>query len=133
MGLIKTAAARRYRRRMSIVMSAYVALVVAISWVWPIEGLPDGWRHAAALLPVIPIAGVIWLMARYLQEEEDEFLRLLQARAMLVGTGLLLAAGTAWGFLQEYTGIAPFPIILLFPAWCTLFGLASAWNNWRHR
>jgi len=122
-----TPSMRRYRIRFGLAMTAYVLLVVAISWVWPIERLPDGARHAAALLPVIPIGVLIWAMGRVLIEQEDEYLRLLQAQTMLVATGLLLLFATAWGFLQEYADFPPFPVIILFPAWCLVWGLTSAW------
>ncbi|RAK56832.1 hypothetical protein [Phenylobacterium deserti] len=124
---------RRYQRRFWPAMIAYVALVVLISWVTPIENLPDGPKHAAALLPVIPIGVVIWAMARLLEEQEDEYFRLLQARSMLLATGVILLGATAWGFLQEYTDLPPFPVIILFPCWCAAWSLTSAWVAWRAR
>ena len=84
-------------------------------------------------LPILPIAGVIWAMARQLEETEDEFQRLLNARAMLLATGVILVGGTAWGFLQEYAGLAPFPMIILFPVWCVFSALASVIVQWPHR
>jgi len=124
---------RRYQLRFWSAMTAYVVLVAMISWITPIDHLPDGWRHAAALLPVIPIGVVIWAMARALEEMEDEYFRLLQARSMLLATGILLLGATAWGFLQEYTDLPPFPVIILFPCWCAAWGVSAAWVSWRVR
>lgn len=133
MAKFKSPAAIRYQKRFWHLMSAYVILVILISWVTPIERLPDGPRYLLALTPVLPLAGVIWAMARQLEETEDEYFRMLQARAMLLATGILLVAATAWGFLQEYTGLPPFPVIILFPIWCAAFAIASAWTHWKQR
>ena len=125
--------ARRYQLTFWPLMIAYVLSVILISWVAPISHLPDGPRQVLALTPVLPIGGVIWAMARQLEETEDEFQRLLNARAMLLATGVILVGGTAWGFLQEYSGLPPFPMIILFPVWCGIWALTSVWVRWRYR
>ena len=125
--------ARRYQFAFWPLMTAYVLAVILISWVLPISHMPDGPRQVLALTPVLPIAGVIWAMARQLEEAEDEFQRLLNARAMLLATGVLLVGGTAWGFLQEYADLASFPMIILFPVWCGIWAMTSALVRLRHR
>jgi hypothetical protein len=124
---------RRYLLVFWPLMTLYVLSVVLISWVLPISHLPDGPRQVLALTPVLPIGGVIWAMARRLEETEDEFQRLLDARAMLLATGVLLVGATAWGFLQVYARLAPFPTIILFPVWCGMWALTSLLVRWRHR
>ena len=117
----------------AVVAIAYIGLVVLISWVVPISHLPNVIRIPAALTPVIPIVLMIWGMGRNLAEQKDEFIRMIQARGMLLATGFILVFATGWGFLQEYVGIGPFPAIILFPIWCAAWAVATAWTAWRYK
>ena len=71
-----------------------------------LTGWLAGWLVVPALaglslLPALPVLGCVAVIARYLVEEEDEYLRLRAAQASLIGTGLLLVAAILWGFLQQ--------------------------------
>jgi hypothetical protein len=133
-GRTQSRAGKRYLALFAPMMAAYVILVILISWVTPIGGLPAGPRHLASLLPVAPIAGVIYAIARYLKEEPDEVWQVIQTRAMLAATAIIMLLATAWGFLQEYNpGFPAFPVIILFPSWCGAWGLAMAWAGRKYR
>lgn len=124
---------KRYRRQMLVLGIVYAALVATISWIIPISDWPEWPRRAGALLPVIPIALMVWAMGRYLSDEPDEFYRLIQTRASLAATGFVLVLGTAWGFLEEYTGLGPFPVLIIFPIWCAGFMAGLAWAGRKYR
>lgn len=126
-------ARKRYRHAMIILGIVYVALVITISWILPISAWPEWPKRVGALLPVLPIIGMVLAMGRYLNEEPDEFYRLVQTRAMLAATGALLVFGTAWGFLQEYAGLGAFPVLIILPIWCGAFALATAWAGRKYR
>jgi len=107
----KNSMRRRYIRRIVISTSGYVAtLLLAVFLIEKrgVDGLP---AIILALLPAVCVAGVFWAMARLLVEEQDEYLRSLLVRQLLVASGLTLTVATFWGFLEEF-GFAPH-----VPAW----------------
>jgi hypothetical protein len=80
---------------------------------------------AAAILPVLPVFGMIWTMGRYMREEQDEYLRMRAANAALIATGLLLAIATAWGFLEMFGLVPHVPAWAAFPLWAIGLGLGQ--------
>jgi hypothetical protein len=104
-------AARRYLRRFIPLMLSYVAILLGVS-AWFNHGGPTGWlRYLVAVLPAIPLIGVIAAMAAFIVEEKDEYQRMLMVRNCLYGIGFSLSVSTVWGFLQNY-GLAP-----VYPGW----------------
>jgi hypothetical protein len=53
-----------------------------------------------AVLVTLPVVGLIWVLARYLGEEVDEFHRLLVVRCLLWGTAAVMTAVCFHGLLQ---------------------------------
>ena len=82
-----------------------------------------------ALVPTIPIMGMIWTIARLLVEETDEFQRLRMVRASLVATGLLLVVGTLWGFLEMFGLVPHVWMWAVFPIWSVGLGLGQLYNR----
>ena len=120
------AAYRRYLWRFFPTMMAYVVLVVGVSWLFDNHQAPEGWAgYALAILPAIPIIGVIVIMALYVVEEKDEFMRLRQVMALLAGMGLMLSLTVAWGFLEIYLHVAPLSAFWIFPGFCIAWGFSS--------
>jgi hypothetical protein len=74
----------------------------------------DTVRYAIALLPAIPLVGVIALVAQAISAEEDEFQRTVWAEAFLWGTASTMVATTVWGFL-EMAGAPHVPLYWVFP------------------
>jgi len=81
----------------------------------------------------VPIYAMIWAMARYLVEEDDEFLRHRAIMASLFGLGLVLAAGSFWGFLETFGVVPHVDAWWTFPAWAIGMGIAQCWMSWRDR
>jgi hypothetical protein len=86
-----------------------------------------------ALLPVLPILYLLWSMARYLVEEQDEYLRMKVVNAALSATGLLLAVATAWGFLETFGLVPHVPGWAAVPVWAVGLGAASFVGRWRDK
>ena len=87
-------------RRGAVALVAYeVMWAVAFLWVdrAKVEG-PMLWVPAA--LTTLPVVGLIWVMARYLGEEVDEFHRLLVVRCLLWGTAAVMTSVCFHGLLQ---------------------------------
>lgn len=119
-------ATRRYNQRMLIWSVGYVlclgTAMTARNYLDPQGAL----LWAIAILPSVPMVFFVWTLARYVIEEEDEYLRHRQTSAALIGLALVLLAGTLWGFLETF-GVAPhIPAWWVVPIWAIGLGLGQA-------
>ena len=89
------------------------------------SGLSGGIMWFAGILPSLPVLGLIWTMLRYMREEEDEYLRARAANAGLIGTGLLLAIATVWGFLEMFGLLPHIPSWAAVPVWAIGMGMGQ--------
>ncbi len=123
----------RYSRRSFIWAMAYVAaLGIAVTVHNRIA--PEGpllW--VIAVLPSLPIFYYVWAMARYLIEEEDEYLRYRTVNAALFGLGLVLVLGTFWGFLETFGLALHVPGWWVVPVWAIGLGIGQCWMTLRDR
>jgi hypothetical protein len=110
----RSAAAQRYGRRIWPTMLSYVVLLVLAIWALESQAIGGVTRYAIALLPSIPLIGVIALVAQAISTETDEFQRAIWAEAVLWGTGTTMVATTVWGFL-EMAGAPHVPLYWVFP------------------
>ena len=86
-----------------------------------------------ALMPAAPILGMVWVMGRYLHEEQDEYLRYRAMIASLIGLGLVLSVGSFWGFLETFGLVPHVPGWWAVPIWAIGMGLGQAWLAWRDK
>lgn len=129
--MLQGQARRRYLLRFIPSMALYAISVIGVNWLFhsvTVEGWP---RLLIAIVPALPIMGVIGSMGLYLVEETDEYLRMLQIRALLWATGITLVVTTAWGFLETYAGVQHFPLYFVFVLFCVSLGVATTWTQWR--
>jgi hypothetical protein len=126
-------ATRRYNRRGMVWTFSYVLLLaVAVIGAKSLQAQgPLLW--VLAVLPALPILYLVWTMARYLIEEQDEYLRMKVVNAALLATGLLLALATVWGFLETFGLVPHVPGWAALPVWAIGLGLGTAINRWRDR
>lgn len=125
MGTCTSAAGKRYQRRVLITMSIYmITLFACVHWVH--HAHPVGWAlYVISLLPAIPIIAVLVVMGRYLQEETDEFLRMLTVRSLVVATGAVLAMIVVSDFLRSIAERGPIPPFIEFAVFFLAFGAAQ--------
>jgi uncharacterized YccA/Bax inhibitor family protein len=98
-------AARRYYRRLIVTLLLY-AVTLAVSIGVFIHFRPTGpLAYALAILPAIPVIGILAVFGLYLAEEKDEFQRFIGVQAMLWGIGGQLAVTTVWGFLESFVHV----------------------------
>ena len=55
-----------------------------------------------AVLPALPLTGLLAIFGLYLAEEKDEFQRFIGVQSMLWGIGGTLAVTNIWGFLESF-------------------------------
>lgn len=102
-----TPAQRRYNGRALVLSAIYAgALLTSVGFFrhYPSAAQPSAYLFAA--MPALPIVGMVVVLARYLIEERDEYLRMLRIRQALIATGLTLGIVTVWGFVED-AGLAP--------------------------
>ena len=126
-------AAVRYTKGIAISSLLYVlglGLAITLDRQMDLQGAQ---AFLVALLPVIPILWMIYVMGRYLVEEQDEYLRHKAMIASLAGLGLVLAAGSFWGFLETFGLVPHAPGWWAVPIWALGMGLGQAWFGLRDR
>ncbi len=125
------AAQRAYQRRAIPLLIAYVACLTVAIWLHDTIAPAGLLAVALAILPALPLIGMIWAMGRLLVEEQDEYLRSLHVRQFMIATGFMLAVTCVWGFLETF-GLAPhIPLYWAFIIWCAGLGIGTMVNELR--
>ncbi len=128
-----TPANKRYQRRVLGTMSVY--LVVLFGAIFVVRHThPHGWLlYTISVLPALPILAMLGSMGVYLQEEKDEYLRLVTMRSLVAGTAVLLMVLVVSDFLRTISGA---PALAPFSSWVTFFlafGVAQGIQKMRNR
>ena len=98
----KSPATRRFRIRLSLLIVVYIFTMLFASMVFKKHMVSGNLEYAVAILPGLPIIGIVWASMRLLVEEPDEFIRMLHVRKLLIATGFCLTIMTIWEFLQTF-------------------------------
>jgi hypothetical protein len=121
---------RRYLRRVVPITLAYLASIALATWVIPDDAPANALTIGLAILPGLAVVGWIWAMGRLLVELDDEYLRMLEVRKMIVATGVTLAVTSVWGILELYSPEVPrLPVFFVFPIWCVGLALGQVFNR----
>ncbi len=130
---ISTPAGKRYQRLALVMMSTYVVVLYAAVLVVK-HAHPHGWLlYAIALVPAVPILAMMGALGMYLQEEKDEYLRLIKMRSLLVGTAALLGVLVVNDFLRAISGAGAIPPFSSWVTFVVAFGVAQAVQTRRDR
>ncbi len=130
----RSVSARRYTLRMFVFMLAYMAIIWVVGWTYHHHQMPDGiLRYAIAVAPALPILGVVWALQRFVEEETDEYQRMLHGRVQSLATGVTLALCSAWGFLEVYGDVPKIGMMYVFMVYVVAIVPCQAWVQWRAR
>ena len=99
-------AQRRYNHRVLALSVIYAVFLIAAVYGFQHKLLSGPIAWAAAILPALPIIGILGAIGRYLTEETDEYLRVMMTRQALIASAFALSIATAWGFLENF-GLVP--------------------------
>jgi len=125
---------RRYIGRYMIGMGIWGALFFPMIWAAYSHRLPGApWIYIVTAAPAFGVAIVVWSMLRYLGEETDEYQRLLNTRAFVVATGMVLVLTTGWGLMQWFAGLPKVSLFNVFLMFLACQGVATGWVRWRAR
>lgn len=131
MGSCTNVAQRAYQRRAIPLMLAYVAALVGANWLHELLEPTGPLAIALAILPALPLIGVVWALGRLLVEEQDEYLRSLHVRQFMIATGFMLAVTCIWGFLETFALVPHLPMYWAFIIWCAGLGIGTMVNELR--
>lgn len=126
-------ARRRYIAWFIPTMVAYVIAVLGVTWVFNNQPPAPPLSYALALLPALPILGVIALLGRYLARETDEFVRMRHVTGLLIAIALTLSFCATWGFLEIYAGVPSVGIFNVVWIFFGAMGLGNGITGWWYR
>jgi hypothetical protein len=131
LGNCNNTAQRAYTRRAVPLMIAYVAALFVAIWLHDAMAPTGPIAVALAILPALPLIGMIWAMGRLLVEEQDEYLRSLHVRQFMIATGFMLVVTCVWGFLETFELVPHVPMYWAFITWCAGLGIGTLVNEMR--
>jgi hypothetical protein len=112
-----TTASRRYKIQVTITMAAYVAIILAVTWILNHVVLTGMLRYAITLAPLLPIAFLVPAVARYFRES-DELERRIVTEAFAIGAAVTAILSVTYGFLEN-TGL---PHLSAWWTWTVVMG-----------
>ncbi|HEU4651955.1 MAG TPA: hypothetical protein VFS49_11140 [Croceibacterium sp.] len=121
---------RRYIRRSLAGSAIYVVGVAVATAVIPDDAPANA---GSVVLAIVAGSGVlvwIWALSRYLVELDDEYLRMLQVRGMLVATAVTLGITSVWGLVELFTTVPRLPVFFVYPLWCLGLLVGALVNRW---
>jgi hypothetical protein len=125
----RSPAMRRYILRLAVATAAYlVTLAIAVRFVGVVAG---PLAYLLALLPGVSVAGMFWAIGRLLEEEQDEYQRMLLVRQSLVATGFTLSVVTIWGFLENFDLVQHVDAFFIAVLWFFGLGIGAIANKVR--
>jgi hypothetical protein len=124
---------KRYQRDVLRFMAAYVVVLLCSSWFVRHDGAKHFYLYFWSVIPAIPIIAVIVRMGRYLQEEKDEYQRVVVMRSILFGTAALLGMVVVNDFLRAFANSGGLPPFVEFFVFCAAMALAHVVQWLRNR
>jgi hypothetical protein len=118
-------AQRRFFYRFAVSMLLYAALLVPTVVVF-VRYKPAGLlAYGLAVLPALPILGMLLVIGLFLAEEKDEFIRNMQIQSLIGGMGGTLALVSVWGFLENFAQAPRLQLFLVYPIFWGFVGIST--------
>ncbi|THD72139.1 hypothetical protein [Phenylobacterium sp.] len=126
-------AMKRHQRRVWPALGVYAAVLAGTLWLFGTHPPTGLLRYAAAVAPALPLLGVLWINARYLVEETDEFHRRMLMISMLCALAVILAVTTVYGFLEVLAGAPMVPLYHVATLYVVAQGISTPLVYWRYQ
>lgn len=117
-------ATARYFKVLIPAIIIYMAASLGMNWIDDTLQIPRLALYAMAAPAVIALLAMFWAHWR-LMNELDEFLRMIQVKAVLFGLATILVVASGWGWLELYAGVPYLPVFWLTPIFCVAYGIAA--------
>jgi hypothetical protein len=126
-------AGRRYIRRYVAAMVAYGVILFLVLRLLHNTAPPAPLKYLIAILPALPVLGVIWALGRFLVEETDEVVRAKMIQQLLWSAAATLSAATLWGFLEALADAPHLRAYWVFPVFCLAMLLSLPFVQRKYR
>lgn len=127
--MVRNPAFRRYNYRVLVLMIAYAVLLMSTIYLFKHRMLDGPLAFVAAVLPALPIIGMLASIGAYLVEETDEYLRMLMVRQTLWASAFSLSIATVWGFLENFEQVEHVESYVVAVLWFAGLGLGALVNR----
>ena len=127
-----TAANRRFLLRLALSVVALMIAITAARQLIDAEAASGPLLWGFALLPGFAMLGIFYAYGMLIVEQEDEFIRMLVIRQLVIATGIALAFATVWGFLEEFGLVTHIYAYYVAVAWIVGFALGGVVNRITH-
>lgn len=124
---------RRYMWRSFLTMAVYLIVCKCVNLYFHRTHPGGTFAVALASLTALPIIANIAVAGLYIKEQQDEFVRMVYVRSLLIGIGATLAITSVFGALQIYRVVQDFPLFYVFAIFWVITGFAIASNNLYYR
>ncbi len=123
-------AIKRYNRAVLMLSLAYAATLFGALYAFNHHFVSGALAVIVSALPALPIIGMFAAIARYLMEESDEYIRMLEVRKTLVATGFALSIATVWGFMESFDVVGHVESYYIAVLWFGGLGVGSCVNRY---
>ncbi len=117
-------ATRRYFMIFVPSMIAYAAGLLSTQWGAVHMGLQPTALYALAAVPIAAILSIFWAHWRFIKEI-DEFLRMIQIKAILFAMSCVMVAASGWGTLEILADAPKFKVFWLLPMFWVSFAASA--------
>lgn len=118
-------ATRRYFIIFIPAMIVYLGGTFGIKWITDHTNWPSVILYGVVAIPIIAALSMFWAHWRYINDV-DEFLRMIQIKAMFFALATVMSIATGWGILEAYIGVPRLEILWLNPIFWASYGLSAA-------
>jgi len=117
-------ARRRYISTLIPSMAVYFFGTLGISAADKYQMLPPAALYGLAIIPILALLAWLWAQWRYITQL-DEFLRMMEIKAVLVGVAATMAVASIWGTMEMLADAPNLPTIWVVVIFSVLYGLAQ--------
>jgi len=96
------------------------------------QGIEGPLVWVLAITPGLAMLSIFYAYGMLILEQEDEFIRMLVIRQLVIATGIALAFATVWGFLEEFGLVAHLYLYYVAVAWIIGFAVGGFVNRLTH-
>ena len=127
-----TPAKRRYLLRVTAAMAVYIVSIFAADYLIESRMVAGPLALGLALLPGLAMVAFFWAIGMYVLELEDEFMRMLLSRQMMIATGFTLSAASIWGMLEQFTFVGHLDAYMWVVVWAVGMLIGGVSNRITH-
>ena len=113
-------------------MAVYLIATLGISWCEKNFGFSTFVLYGLSLVPILALLAAMWAHWRYVNEL-DEYLFMVQIKAMVFGLAVVLSVSVTLGMLNTLAGVPSLNLLLLVSIFCVGYSGAVMFLTFQNR